>query len=164
VGVATTVFSQPGAGANGADAQGADNPELDYDRPDAEQYNRHGTRYGRFSGGPSQRNRGYGGNSQQPPKNDSNEDCMSRADALNVAGTFQSLIQGYTEEQALAALTPDFMDHSSAVSIIINRGGSGPEDITEPIFTSRDEFMKGHGTQSRFPSRQKWSGRHARRP
>lgn len=79
------------------------------------------------------------------------QDCMTREDALKVAGTFQSLIQGYTKEQALAALTPNFLDYSSAVSIIINRGGSGPEDVTAPIFTSRDEFMQGHGTQEPIP-------------
>ena len=79
------------------------------------------------------------------------EDCMPREDALKVAETFQSLIRGYTKEQALAALTPDFVDHTSAVSIIINKGGSEPEDLTEPVFTSRDEFMKGHGTQEPIP-------------
>ena len=76
---------------------------------------------------------------------------MPREDALKVAETFQSLIRGYTKEQALAALTPDFVDHTSAVSIIINKGGSEPEDVTEPVFTSRDEFMKGHGTQEPIP-------------
>jgi hypothetical protein len=79
------------------------------------------------------------------------QQCMSREEALNVAGTFQSLIRGYTKEQALAALTPDFVDHTSAVSIIINRGGSEPENLTEPVFTSRDEFMQGHGTQEPIP-------------
>ena len=77
--------------------------------------------------------------------------CMPREDAQRVAETFQSIIRGYTKEQALAALTPDFVDYSSAVSIIINRGGSGPEDVTEPIFRSRDEFMGGHGTQEPIP-------------
>lgn len=79
------------------------------------------------------------------------QDCMPREDALKTAETFQSLIRGYTKEQALAALTPDFVDHTSAVSIIINRGGSAPENLTEPVFTSRDEFMEGHGTQEPIP-------------
>jgi hypothetical protein len=79
------------------------------------------------------------------------QNCMSEEDALMTANTFQSLIQGYTIEQALAALTPDFVDHTSAVSIIINRGGSGPENLTEPVFTSREEFMQGHGTQEPIP-------------
>lgn len=87
---------------------------------------------------------GDGNNGQQ-------QSCMSREDAIKTAETFQSLIQGYTREEALAALTPDFIDYSSAVSIIINRGGSGPEDVTAPIFTSRDEFMEGHGTQEPIP-------------
>lgn len=79
------------------------------------------------------------------------QNCMPKEDAQRVAETFQSIIRGYTKEQALAALTPDFVDYSSAVSIIINRGGSEPEDVTKPIFTSRDEFMEGHGTQEPIP-------------
>lgn len=77
----------------------------------------------------------------------SQQECMPAEDAQRVARTFQSIIRGYTKKQALAALTPDFVDYSSAVSIIINKGGSQPEDVTKPVFTSRDEFMEGHGTQ-----------------
>ena len=109
--------------------------------------NRNGSREGWGSGsGRGWGNGGWGNGNQQEQ-----QECMSREDALNVAGTFQSLIQGYTVGQALAALTPDFVDYSSAVSIIINRGGSGPEDVTAPIFTSREEFMRGHGTQEPIP-------------
>ncbi len=77
--------------------------------------------------------------------------CMSDEDASIVAGTFQNLIQGYTLEQANAALTEDFVDYSSAVSIVINKGAAEPEDITQPIFTSRDEFIMGHGKQKPIP-------------
>ncbi len=77
--------------------------------------------------------------------------CMSDADATIVASTFQSLIQGYTIEQALAALTEDFVDYSSAVSIVINKGAAVPNDITKPIFTSREQFMLGHGKQKPIP-------------
>lgn len=76
---------------------------------------------------------------------------MSDADATIVASTFQSLIQGYTIEQALAALTEDFVDYSSAVSIVINKGAAVPNDITKPIFTSREQFMLGHGKQKPIP-------------
>jgi hypothetical protein len=72
---------------------------------------------------------------------------MNRKQAEHVAATFQSLIRGYTIEQAEAALTEDFVDYSSAVSIVINKGAAEPEDITQPIFTSREEFMMGHGKQ-----------------
>ena len=77
--------------------------------------------------------------------------CMTRKQAVGVASTFQSLIQGYTIEQALAALTEDFVDYSSAVSIVINKGASEPNDITQPIFTSREQFMLGHGKQKPIP-------------
>ena len=76
---------------------------------------------------------------------------MNRKQAEHVASTFQSLIQGYTIEQAEAALTEDFVDYSSAVSIVINKGAAFPEDITQPIFTSREEFMMGHGKQKPIP-------------
>lgn len=75
------------------------------------------------------------------------EQCMSDEDAQVVVDTFQSLIRGYTIEQALAALTEDFVDYSSAVSIVINKGAAVPNDITKPIFTSREQFMQGHGKQ-----------------
>jgi len=68
-----------------------------------------------------QRGRGGRPTRPQPPK------CMSEEDALIVAGNFQQLIQGYTKEMALAALTEDFIDYSSAVSIIINKGAAEPK-------------------------------------
>ena len=77
--------------------------------------------------------------------------CMSGADAAIVADTFKSLIRGYTKKQALNALTEDFVDYSSAVSIVINKGAAGPVDITQPIFTSREQFMEGHGKQQPIP-------------
>ncbi|KAH9845734.1 hypothetical protein Tdes44962_MAKER01165 [Teratosphaeria destructans] len=64
--------------------------------------------------------------------------CMSDADASTTADIFRQLIQGYTKEMALAALTEDFTDYSSA-------------DLVEPIFTSRAEFMEGHGKQQPIP-------------
>lgn len=154
---AASVLARPGTTASAPSTAGTASPELDgYDRPDTEEYNRYGKH-----GGPSERNKTYSGNWHQPQQGQGQGQgkCMSREDAINVAGTFQSLIQGYTQEQALAALTPDFVDHTSAVSIIINRGGSGPEDVTEPVFTSRDEFMQGHGTQEPIPfeTLQVWS-------
>ena len=76
---------------------------------------------------------------------------MSEEDALIVADTFKSLIRGYTIEQATAALTEDFVDYSSAVSIVINKGAAVPNDITQPIFTSRAQFIEGHGKQQPIP-------------
>lgn len=54
-----------------------------------------------------------------PPSNKpvAGQTCMSDEDAAIVADTFKSLIRGYTKEQATAALTEDFVDYSSAVSI-----------------------------------------------
>jgi len=79
------------------------------------------------------------------------ETCMTDDEADQVASYFRDLIRGYTIEQALAGLTEDFVDYSSAVSIVINKGGSAPNNILEPIFTSREQFMNGHGKQKPIP-------------
>lgn len=69
----------------------------------------------------AQRGRGVRPSKPKLPK------CMSEQDALIVAVNFQQLIQGYTKEMALAALTEDFVDYSSAVSIIVNKGAAEPK-------------------------------------
>lgn len=79
------------------------------------------------------------------------EKCMTDDEADEVASYFRDLIRGYTIEQALAGLTEDFVDYSSAVSIVINRGAAEPNNILEPIFTSREQFMNGHGKQQPIP-------------
>lgn len=79
------------------------------------------------------------------------EKCMTDDEADEVAAYFRDLIRGYTIEQALAGLTEDFVDYSSAVSIVINKGAAEPNNILEPIFTSREQFMNGHGKQQPIP-------------
>jgi hypothetical protein len=63
----------------------------------------------------------YGGNTPKP------DWCMSDEDAKITADVFRQLIQGYTKEMAFNALTEDFVDYSSAVSIIINKGAAEPK-------------------------------------
>ena len=72
---------------------------------------------------------------------------MSEEDAQVVANTFKSLIRGYTKELAIAALTEDFFDYSSAVSTVINKGAAAPKALVPPVFTTRDQFMANHGKQ-----------------
>lgn len=79
------------------------------------------------------------------------EACMTDNEASEVAEVFRQIIQGYTIEMAMAALTEDFVDYTSAVSIIVNKGGSAPKDLLVPIFTNRTQFMAGHGTQKGIP-------------
>ncbi|KAF2773363.1 hypothetical protein EJ03DRAFT_371290 [Teratosphaeria nubilosa] len=74
--------------------------------------------------------------------------CISDADANITADIFRQLIQCYTKEMALAALTEDFTDYSSAVSILSTKVAA---DLVEPIFSSRAEFMEGHGKQQPIP-------------
>ena len=49
------------------------------------------------------------------------------------------------------ALTEDFVDWSSAVNIIRNRGGEGPNVVNAVTFTSRAEFSANHGKQPNIP-------------
>jgi hypothetical protein len=57
--------------------------------------------------------------------------CMSEEDAEQAADIFRELIQNYSDELALAALTEDFVDYSSAVAIIINGGKFFPLKIED---------------------------------
>lgn len=76
---------------------------------------------------------------------------MSDSDAQQAADIFQELIQNYSDELALAALSKDFVDYSSSVAIIINGGDNDPLDITQPVFTGRANFMAGQGSQPEIP-------------
>lgn len=79
------------------------------------------------------------------------DQCLTDDDAAQVASIFQQLIQGYTLELTNEALTEDFVDWSSAVNIIRNRGGEGPNVVNAVTFTSREEFSANHGKQPNIP-------------
>ncbi|TKA82725.1 hypothetical protein B0A55_01281 [Friedmanniomyces simplex] len=77
--------------------------------------------------------------------------CVNDGDAEQVAEVFRMLIQNYTSTLALNALTEDFVDYSSAVNIVMNRGAQYPKNITGPTFASRAAFMAGQGSQPKIP-------------
>jgi hypothetical protein len=77
--------------------------------------------------------------------------CMNQNDADMLAEAFRKLIQDYSAEFALNALTEDFVDYSSAVNIIMNKGAQYPKNITGPTFASRATFMAGQGSQPKIP-------------
>ena len=82
---------------------------------------------------------------------DNKDKCLTDEDAQEVASVFQQLIQGYTLELTEEALTVDFVDWSSAVNIIRNRGGEGPNVVNAVTFTSREQFSANHGKQPNIP-------------
>lgn len=84
-------------------------------------------------------------------KDNGDQQCLTDEDAAEVANVFQQLIQGYTLELTEEALTEDFVDWSSAVNIIRNRGGEGPNVVNAVTFTSREEFSANHGKQPNIP-------------
>ena len=53
-------------------------------------------------------------------------ECMSPADAQQVADNFQNLIQEYTDELANASLTPNMTEYSDSTITLINNGCTGP--------------------------------------
>lgn len=86
-----------------------------------------------------------------PPPFHNRTACITDSDADALADVFRQLIQEYSDELALEALTEDFVDYSSAVNIIMNKGAQFPKDITGPTFASRQEFMDGQGSQPQIP-------------
>ncbi|KAF7196991.1 hypothetical protein HII31_01691 [Pseudocercospora fuligena] len=79
------------------------------------------------------------------------ETCMTKEEAHIAADIFRRLIQEYTHELALEALTEDFVDYASSVNIIINKGASHPKDMNAPTFASRAAFIDGQGKQPQIP-------------
>jgi len=77
--------------------------------------------------------------------------CLTADDAEQLAEVFRQLIQDYSTELALSALTEDFVDYSSAVNIIMNKGAQYPKNITGPTFDGRQAFMSGQGSQPKIP-------------
>ncbi|EGP86359.1 unnamed protein product [Zymoseptoria tritici ST99CH_1A5] len=77
--------------------------------------------------------------------------CLSDEDADQGADIFRQLIQEYSDELALEALTEDFIDYTSAVNIIRNRGNEGPIVVNGISFGSRQEFMDAQGSQPQIP-------------
>jgi hypothetical protein len=78
--------------------------------------------------------------------------CMCEADAIQVAKNFGDLISNYSDELAIAALTPDFQDWSESVNTLINECPTGADSTTvaltgTPTFATRKAFMAGQGAQ-----------------
>ena len=85
---------------------------------------------------------------------DASKYCLSDDDAQQAADIFQQLIQEYSDELALSALTEDFADYTSAVAIIINGGDGEPMSMEEPLFVGRQAFMDAQGSQPQIPFEQ----------
>lgn len=79
------------------------------------------------------------------------ETCMTTAEAHISADIFRQLIQEYSPELAMEALTEDFVDWASSVNILINKGAGYPKSMDAPTFASRAAFMDGQGKQPQIP-------------
>lgn len=77
--------------------------------------------------------------------------CLDAEWADKMADVFRALIQEYSDELALAALTEDFVDWASSVNILMNKGAQFPKNITGPTFSGRQSFMQGQGSQPQIP-------------
>ncbi|WPG97368.1 Hypothetical protein R9X50_00014300 [Acrodontium crateriforme] len=77
--------------------------------------------------------------------------CLTKNQGQQGAEIFRQLIQEYSTQLALEALTEDFVDYTSAVAIIINKGAGGPKSLTAPTFNGRAAFMAAQGKQPQIP-------------
>ncbi|EMC95033.1 hypothetical protein BAUCODRAFT_72601, partial [Baudoinia panamericana UAMH 10762] len=77
--------------------------------------------------------------------------CVTEAEAPKLAQIFQLLIQNYTNQFALDTLTEDFIDYSSSVNSLMNKGAQYPKDTLSATFDSRAKFMAGQGSQPLIP-------------
>jgi hypothetical protein len=77
--------------------------------------------------------------------------CLTQTNANAGAEIFRQLIQNYTNTLALEALTEDFVDYSSAVNLIRNRGNEGPIRVNGVSFDGRPQFMAAQGSQPQIP-------------
>jgi hypothetical protein len=80
-------------------------------------------------------------------------DCMTAAEAQQVADNYAELIRSYSDELAIAALAPDFTDYSESVNSLINTcpqgkaAKAGPVPLLSASFDDRKKFMTGQGQQ-----------------
>lgn len=97
--------------------------------------------------------KGYGGwgknHGHKPELNETF--CLTDEQGDAGAEIFRRLIQDYSDEFALEALTEDFIDYSSAVNIIRNRGNEGPFVVNAISFDGRAAFMAAQGSQPLIP-------------
>ena len=56
--------------------------------------------------------------------------CMSQADAQQVADNWQNLQAEYSIALAQASLTMDFISYSDSISTVINDGCAGPRPVS----------------------------------
>lgn len=83
----------------------------------------------------------------------SNSQCMTPAEAQQVADNYAELIRSYSTELANEALTVDFTDYSESVNSLINTCPQGKAAKAKSIpllsaaFSNRQEFETGQGQQ-----------------
>jgi hypothetical protein len=81
----------------------------------------------------------------------SSSQCMTDAEADQVATAWGTLIASYNDALADAVLTENFTDYSESVNTLINSCPQGdaakPLDLLAASFTSREQFKIGQGQQ-----------------
>jgi hypothetical protein len=80
-----------------------------------------------------------------------NAQCVSDAQADQIASDYAALIVSYSDALADAALAPNFTDYSESVNTLINSCPQGdaakPLPLLAPTFTSLEQFKIGQGQQ-----------------
>jgi hypothetical protein len=77
--------------------------------------------------------------------------CVTDAEADQIASDYAALIVSYSDALADAALAPNFTDYSESVNTLINSCPQGdaakPLPLLAPTFTSLEQFKIGQGQQ-----------------
>jgi hypothetical protein len=77
--------------------------------------------------------------------------CVSDAEADQIATSYATLITSYSDALADAVLATNFTDYSESVNTLINSCPQGdaakPLDLLAPTFTSLEQFKIGQGQQ-----------------
>jgi len=80
--------------------------------------------------------------------------CLSQADAQQVADNYAELIRDYSDELADKSLAKDFIDYSESVNSLINTCPQGAAAVTLPLlsptFSTRKQFKTGQGQQPKI--------------
>ncbi|KAF2211872.1 hypothetical protein CERZMDRAFT_42226 [Cercospora zeae-maydis SCOH1-5] len=82
----------------------------------------------------------------------SGQPCLDDAAAQKVAENFRSLISNYSNETAVAVLSPNFTDYSDGLATLMNKGcPNGAKVLGEPSVTSREQYQAGQSSQPNIP-------------
>jgi len=80
-----------------------------------------------------------------------NANCLNYREANTLANDFGRLISDYSNQLANQILTPNYVDYSESVNTLIDNGGTTPQALLGPTFSSRAGFESASAQQPAVP-------------